>query len=142
MAIRLKYAREAASPEDGVRVLVDERWPSGVAKKSLKLRAWLPALAPSDPLRRWFVERPTQRPVFRRRYLAELRDTKALDGLSELQGIAMSEPTVTLLTAGKDQEHSHAAILRDLLEGVRKPPTTSGPAWAASGGGIRARRNR
>ncbi len=41
---------------------------------------------------------------------------------------------MTLLTSAEDQEHSHAAILRDLLGGVKKPPSTSGPARAASAG--------
>jgi hypothetical protein len=49
---------------------------------------------------------------------------------------------VTLLTEAKDQERSHAAILRDLLDGVKKPPSATGPARAASAGRIRARRPR
>lgn len=142
MAILLKHAREAASVDDGARVLVDRRRPAGVARETLELRAWLPALAPSDELRRWFVEAPKQWPFFRRRYLAELCDQKATDALSELHVVAGSEPNTTLLTAAKELEHSHAAILRDLLEGVKKPPATSGPSRAASGGRIRARRNR
>jgi uncharacterized protein YeaO (DUF488 family) len=142
MTIRLKHAREAASVEDGARVLVDRRKPVAVPKESLELRAWLPVLAPSDELRRWFKERPRQWPLFRRRYLVELRDQKTAEALGALHGIAGSEPNMTLLTAAKDPERSHAAILRDLLEGAKKPPATSGAARAASGGGIRARRNR
>ena len=156
MSILLKRAREAASPEDGARVLVDRRRPRGLgkavakkdvaedaAKEALELRAWLPGLGPSDELQRWFDERPRQWPIFRRRYLAELCEAVAEEALSELHAIAASEPTVTLLTSAKDQERSHAAILRDLLDGVKKPPSTSGPARAAaSGGRIRARRPR
>jgi uncharacterized protein YeaO (DUF488 family) len=141
MAILLKQASEAASVEDGARVLVDRRRSSGAGEELPKLRAWFPALGPSEELGRWFAERPRQWPVFRRRYLAELRDQVASDGLGELEAIAESERTMTLLTAAKDQEHSHAAILRDLLEGVKKPPATSGPSRTASRGGIRARRN-
>lgn len=143
MAILLKSVREAASSEDGARVLVDRRRPVRVAKEALELRAWLPGLAPSAELRRWFEERPSQWPQYRRRYLAELCTEKASDALSELYAIAAGETTITLLTSAKDQERSHAAILRDLLQGVKKPPSTSGPTRAASGGGrIRARRNR
>jgi uncharacterized protein YeaO (DUF488 family) len=142
MAILLKCAHEAALREDGARVLVDRREPRGVAKESLELRSWLPMLGPSDPLERWLMDRPSQWPVFRRRYLAELCDQKAVDALVELEAIATSEQSITLLTAAQDPEHSHAAVLRDLLEGVKKPPATSGPAWAIAGGRIRARRNR
>ncbi len=146
MTILLKRASEAASPEDGARVLVERRQPRGVAKdeaeEALHLRAWLPVLGPSEELRHWFNERPRQWPIFRRRYLDELCNGEAEESLIELHAIAASEPTVTLLTSDKDQEHSHAVILRDLLGGVKKPPSTSGPTRAASGGRIRARRPR
>jgi len=142
MAILLKRTREAASPEDGARVLVERRRPRGIAEEALQLSAWIPVLAPSDPLRRWFATRPLQWPIFRRRYLAELGSEEAADGLSELHLMAGSEQTLTLLVSAQEQERSHAAILRDLLEGVRKPPSTSGPARAASRGRVRARRKR
>lgn len=142
MAILLKHAREDASSEDGARVLVDRRRPSSIDKERLALRAWLAALAPSDELRRWFAERPRQWPLFRRRYLADICEQRAVDALSELHVIANSEANTTLLTSTKDLERSHAAILRDLLEGVKKPPATSGPTRAASSGRARARRSR
>jgi uncharacterized protein YeaO (DUF488 family) len=142
MAILLKRTREAASPEDGARVLVERRRPRGIAEESLQLSAWLPVLAPSEALRRWFAARPLQWPIFRRRYLAELGSEAAADGLSELHAMAESEKTLTLLVSARHQERSHAAILRDLLEGARKPPSTSGPARAAAGASVRARRKR
>ncbi len=158
MSILLKRASEAASPEDGARVLVDRRRPRGAAKgatkdavkdvaqesakDAVKLQAWLPGLAPSEELRIWFHERPRQWPIFRRRYLGELCTEEAEAALSELHAIAASEPTVTLLTSAADKERSHAAILRDLLDGIKKPPSTSGPTRAAAGGRIRARRPR
>jgi len=142
MAIVLKYAREEAQSEDGARVLVDRRRPRGLDEQSLELRSWLPMLGPSEELRRWFDERPTQWQVFRRHYLAELCDKNAVEALNELEAIAASEKKMTLLTCSKDRERSHAAILRDLLEGVKKPPATSGPARAAAGGRMRARRPR
>jgi uncharacterized protein YeaO (DUF488 family) len=108
------------------------------------LRAWLPALAPSDELRRWFASRPTQWPTFRRDYLASLADPEQEAALGALETLVNSEALtkrpVTLLSAAADPDRSHAAILRDLLEGVRKPPATSGPTRAAAGARIRARR--
>ncbi|MGA3126780.1 MAG: DUF488 family protein [Candidatus Korobacteraceae bacterium] len=142
MAILLKRASEAASSRDGARVLVDRRRPRGVSEESLKLQAWLPVLGPSNELRRWFNQRPLQWPSFRRSYLAELATGETEDSLTQLHAIAASQRTVTLLTSAKDQKRSHAAILRDLLDGVKKPPSTSGSARAASSGRIRARRNR
>jgi uncharacterized protein YeaO (DUF488 family) len=144
MAILLKNVRLVPTGEDGVRVLVERRRPSGMKKDSPKLDAWLPALAPSDELQRWFNTRPSQWVPFRRDYLAELSGAEAEAALRELEAIVMAEAVggcaITLLTAAKDEERSHAAVLRDLLEGVRKPPATSGPARAAAGARVRARR--
>lgn len=141
MAVLLKRVHTPASPEDGERVLVDRQRPSRPGEEALKFRAWLPVLGPSEELRRWFATRPQRWPEFRRRYLAELRSESASQALIDLHAIAASEPTTTLLTAAEDQERSHAAILRDLLEGKKKPPATSGPSRAASGERNRVRRD-
>lgn len=142
MVILLKPVREAASPEDGARVLVDRRRPSRVTREALELRAWLPQLGPSQQLRSWFRARPVQWALFRRRYLAELCTGKAENALRALHMIAAQETTITLLSSAPDQERSHTAILRDLLQGGKKPPSSTGPAHAASSGRIRARRSR
>jgi len=142
MAILLKHVGDAASHEDGARVLVDRRQPRGAAKDTLQLRAWLPEIGPSIELQRWFAERPRQWAQFRRRYLLELRDEDAAEALSTLHVIAGRETTTTLLSSAKNQEQSHAAILRDLLGGVKKPPSTSGPTRDAGSGRVQARRPR
>jgi uncharacterized protein YeaO (DUF488 family) len=142
MGILIKCAREAASPEDGARVLVERQRPSGVSKDALELRAWLTVLAPSDPLRQWFDERPRQWLLFRRRYLAELCTEEAGAALSMLHAMAAREPTMTLLTLAEEPERSHGAILRDLLQGARKPPSSTGPSRMESGERVRARRRK
>jgi uncharacterized protein YeaO (DUF488 family) len=139
MRIRIKSARAAVSGEDGARVLVERRRPHGVNREALELRAWLAVLAPSDALRQWFDERPRQWLGFRRRYLAELCTEEAAAALSMLHEIADSVPVLTLLTRTGEQKQTHAAILRDLLNGARKPPTSTGPARMAAGGPMRAR---
>jgi uncharacterized protein YeaO (DUF488 family) len=52
MPIQLKHAREAASPLDGARVLVDRLWPRGQSKVHLALTDWRKDVAPSAELRR------------------------------------------------------------------------------------------
>jgi hypothetical protein len=37
---------------------------------------------------------------------------------------------VTLIYASKDVERNNAAALKELLEGIKKPPSSSGPARA------------
>ena len=140
MPVLIKCIREAALRRDGARVLVERRRPRGMEQNALKLRAWLAVLAPSDELRRWFDEHPHQWLRFRRRYLAELCTEEASAALSMLHDIADSSQTLTLLTRSGEQERGHATILRDLLDGVRKPPSSTGPARVAVGGPVRARR--
>jgi uncharacterized protein YeaO (DUF488 family) len=50
--IQLKRAHEPATPNDGIRVLVERLWPRGVKKTSLPLNGWLKEVAPSTSLRR------------------------------------------------------------------------------------------
>jgi len=56
--VRVKRVQQAASAGDGYRVLIDRLWPRGISKASAKLDKWLPDLAPSDELRRWYGHDP------------------------------------------------------------------------------------
>jgi uncharacterized protein YeaO (DUF488 family) len=139
MAILVKRAYEKPSPKDGVRVLVDRLWPRGISKSAAKLEKWLRDLAPSDALRRWYHGRDgADFAEFRKRYLAELCEPAATVALSELYDLAAHNHTVTLIYASKDEQQNNATVLRDLLSGMRKPPSSSGPAKAVASG----RRNR
>jgi uncharacterized protein YeaO (DUF488 family) len=142
MAINVKRAYEKPSTKDGARVLVDRLWPRGIKKSEARIQAWLRDLAPSDALRRWYHEQslPEFFPEFRRRYLNELSRPAASAALQDLYSLAGKHHTVTLIYASKNEEQNNATVLRDLLNGMRKPPTSSGPARAAAGGGKRSAR--
>jgi uncharacterized protein YeaO (DUF488 family) len=130
--ISLKRAYEQPSARDGVRVLVDRLWPRGLTKEKAEIDKWLRDLAPSDQLRRWFHARPTQWAAFRKRYLQELSRTASGAALQELYAVAYSAKKLTLVYASKNLEHNNAVVLKELLEGMRKPPSSSGPAGAAA----------
>lgn len=132
MNVALKRAYDRPSAADGARVLVDRLWPRGIKKESARLDAWLKDLAPSDELRKWFHERPTMRQQFRKRYLEELREPEASAALEQLYELVASRKKVTLIFASKNEEFNNAVVLKELLEGMRKPPHTTGPAAAAS----------
>ena len=132
MRVRLKRAYALPAKADGARVLVDRLWPRGVNKESAQLKVWLRDLAPSNELRTWFHERPTQWPTFRKRYLEELSEPVALKALEELHKIADDHATVTLVYASKNETHNNATVLKELLEGAKKPPTSSGPSKSAA----------
>ena len=131
MRIQLKRAYEAPAARDGRRILVDRLWPRGVKKETAALHAWLRDLAPSDALRQWFHQRPRRWMLFRKRYLKELTSPAAIAALEDLYAMVRRGRTVTLVYASKDQERNQAVILKELLEGMRKPPSTSGPLRAA-----------
>ena len=46
--------------------------------------------------------------------------------------MARENKTLTLLYAAKDEDHNNAVVLKELLEGMRKPPSSSGPARAVA----------
>jgi len=141
MRIRLKRVYDAPARGDGARILVDRLWPRGLARDSAALTEWMRDLAPSNELRRWFHAHPVQWPAFRKRYIAELAEPTASAALERLHEIATRRATVTLLFASRDVEHNNAVVLKDLLEGERKPPTGTGPVRAAAASGrVRAAR--
>jgi uncharacterized protein YeaO (DUF488 family) len=110
--IRIKRAYDPPSADDGLRILIDRLWPRGLTKSKLKLDAWPKQLSPSNELRKWYQHDPEKFAEFRKRYLAELKAQG--EGLDELRA-AVKGQTVTLLTATKELDLSHAMVLRDLL---------------------------
>jgi hypothetical protein len=68
--------------------------------------------------------------------LQELSDSRARAALDKLYDIER-RGKLTLLFASKNVDRNNAGVLRDLLEGARKPPTGTGPTAARA---MRARR--
>jgi uncharacterized protein YeaO (DUF488 family) len=135
MSVAIKRAYDPPSLSDGARVLVDRLWPRGVSKEAARLDHWLRDLAPSDALRKWYHARRLNWALFRKRYLQELHSPAATAALQELYELASRRRKVTLVYASTDNQRNNAVILKELLDGMRKPPTTSGPARAAAAGG-------
>jgi uncharacterized protein YeaO (DUF488 family) len=111
-AIRIKRAYDPPSSDDGLRILIDRLWPRGLSKDRLKIDAWVKHLSPSNELRKWYRHDPDKFDEFHRRYLAELKQQG--EGLDELRD-AVAGRIVTLLTATKELDLSHATVLRGLL---------------------------
>ena len=112
-SIRIKRVYDPAGEDDGLRILIDRLWPRGLAKSKLKLDAWPKHLSPSNALRKWYQHDPEKFAEFRKRYVAELKAQG--EGLGELRAVVKGQ-TVTLLTATKEIDLSHATVLRDLLD--------------------------
>ncbi len=126
MAVAVKRVYETPSSSDGVRVLVDRLWPRGLAKKDAAVKFWLRDLAPSNELRQWFHANPEAWRFFRKRYLKELVSAEGSAAVEKLYGLAKSGKKLTLLYASRNEEHNNAVVLKELLDGARKPPSSVG----------------
>lgn len=138
--VTVKRVYEKPARGDGYRVLVDRLWPRGLGKGQAALHSWLRDLAPSDKLRHWFHARPEHWLTFRKRYLKELSAPEAAEALDKLYDMARRKKNLTLLFASKNEQRNNAVVLKDLLEGMRKPPTGTGPGAARSARSRQAKR--
>lgn len=111
-AVALKRAREGASMDDGMRVLVDRLWPRGLAKEQLLMDLWLKEVAPSSALRRWYGHDPSRWAAFAQKYRAELAQRgdllHLLDDLRRRGGL-------TLLYDASEPLRNNAVVLREVL---------------------------
>lgn len=110
--LRIKRIYDEAEASDDYRVLVDRLWPRGFSKERASLDAWLPKLAPSAGLRKWFGHDPARWTEFRQRYRAELAKAPSL--VESIRRRALTE-RVTLLYAARDPVHNHAIVLRNFI---------------------------
>lgn len=118
-AIRLRRVHDPPHAGDGARVLVDRLWPRGLSRQAAALTVHVPAVAPSTALRRWYRHDPQRFDTFAKRYLHELAtDPDAAAAVETIVELAARD-RVTLLTATRDVDHSHARVLLDhLTEGA------------------------
>jgi uncharacterized protein YeaO (DUF488 family) len=126
MAVSVKRVYEPVTASDGVRVLVDRLWPRGLTKEDAALKFWLRELAPSDELRKWLHANPESWRMFRKRYLKELNGEQASAAVDKLHRLAEGKRQVTLLYASRNEEYNNATVLKELLEGMPKPPSSVG----------------
>jgi uncharacterized protein YeaO (DUF488 family) len=112
--VRIKRVYEAASKDDGARVLVDRVWPRGITKEDAALALWLKDIAPSTALRKWFGHDPARWDAFRERYRREL-DTNG-PAVGQLRELIHAGP-VTLLYGARDTAHNQAVALAEYIQG-------------------------
>jgi uncharacterized protein YeaO (DUF488 family) len=112
--VRVARAYDEPGPDDGARVLVDRLWPRGLAKATAALDEWCRLVAPSDELRRWYGHDPNLFGQFVDRYRAELADPERAAALAALRDLSRRR-TITLLTATKMLDVSHASVLAQVI---------------------------
>lgn len=115
--VRLKRVYDEPTARDGYRVLVDRIWPRGLSRERARTDEWLKEVAPSTQLRTWYGHEPARFEEFERRYRAELTAGEASLALSHLRRLVgdCGPDGLTVLTATKRYDISHAAVLVQLL---------------------------
>jgi uncharacterized protein YeaO (DUF488 family) len=112
--ILVKRATEGFSIDDGLRVLVDRRWPPGLSKDLVRIDLWLKEAGPSEALRRWCRDSGRWE-SFAERYRAEL--AQKADLLRLLDGLRRT-CRVTLVHGARDTARNNAVVLRDVIAGL------------------------
>ena len=112
--VRVARVYDSPGPDDGARVLVDRLWPRGLAKDAAALDDWCRQIAPSTQLRTWYAHDPARFDEFAVRYREELDEPDRAAALASLRE-RCGHQTVTLLTATKALDISHAAVLARVL---------------------------
>lgn len=112
--IKLKRVYEAFDSGDGFRVLADRLWPRGIKKEELHYDLWCKEITPSNQLRKWVHEAPSDRwQQFSEMYRKELDNSiTTKEFISQIK----QYNTVTLLYASKNADQNHAQILKAYLE--------------------------
>lgn len=115
--LKLKRVYEAASPDDGARILVDRLWPRGISKEKAQLTDWCKNIAPAAELRKWFGHDPEKFAEFQSRYVAELDANPDAGTFRARVSELLADSDVTLLFGAKDVAHNNAVVVKEWLEG-------------------------
>ena len=113
--------------KDGLRILAARGRGRGVARG--RFDVWMANLGPSEELRDAILAGRISWPEYRRRYLAELRESSAIDlrnkriknhgqkfTLRLLQHLARTQTITLLCHCAEDEPHCHRHLLKALLE--------------------------
>jgi uncharacterized protein YeaO (DUF488 family) len=121
MGIRIVRLGSPRAAGEGLRLGTVRRPPRGVRKAAWAERdffdAWLPELAPSEPLRAWARAHPMtpeRWATYQRRYRAEMKHPQARRLLTLLAALSHQ----TALSVGcycADEQRCHRTLLRELL---------------------------
>ena len=91
-------------------------------------------------MREWFHANPGEWRLFRKRYLKELFAPAAAAAVEKLYQLAKGKQTLTLLYGSRNQENNNAVVLKELLDGTPKPPSSVGRAAIGRGRMRKAKR--
>ncbi|MFA3791870.1 DUF488 domain-containing protein [Aliiglaciecola sp. SL4] len=115
MNIKIHRIYDSHSPK-GYRVLIDKLWPRGISKSGAALDDWWKDIAPDNDLRKWFNHDSKRWSDFRKKYLHQLSEKKALIK-EKLKVVDNTE--IILLYASKNARYTHARVLREYINRLK-----------------------
>ncbi len=110
--IKIKRIYDAATLDDGIRILVDRLWPRGLSKEKAKVDLWLKEIAPSNELRKWYAHDPKKWAEFKKKYFKDLDMKRELVNQIVQK---MNEGNVTLLYSSKEEKINNAVALKEYM---------------------------
>ncbi|WP_049723276.1 DUF488 domain-containing protein [Gilvimarinus polysaccharolyticus] len=110
--VAIKRLYDNASPQDGMRILVDRLWPRERKREDLNIDDWQQHAAPSNGLRQCWLRGELTPEAFSHAYRNELNNNP--DNLTLLLRHARNG-RLTLLSANRDPNQSPLPILRQYL---------------------------
>jgi uncharacterized protein YeaO (DUF488 family) len=119
VAIATKSVYESAEAGDGLRVLITQYWPRGVAKTAID--EYVRELAPSRLLLHAYRNAELDWPRYRHQYLIEMQRQSARREIHRLAKTARSG-RITLMCVCKYEDQCHRTLLRDLILGFDEDP--------------------
>lgn len=106
--IKIKNVYVKPDIHDGVRILVERKWPRGMRRSSQHVDMWLKKLGPSPELHKWFLHNKGKWSEYEKKYKKEMINSKPFKRLVD---IVLNTDTVTLLFITDNHEENDAAIV-------------------------------
>ncbi len=106
--IKIKNVYVKPGIYDGIRILVERRWPRGIRRSSQHVDIWLKKLGPSPELHKWFLHNEDSWSEYNKKYKKEITNSKAIEKLID---IVLSTDVVTLLFTKDNHEENDAAVV-------------------------------
>ena len=111
--IQIKRIYEEGSESDGYRILIDRLWPRGITKERVKVDLWSKDIAPSNDLRKWYLQNVEKVKQFQKKYIIELASKP--DSVNKIREKIQGKKNITLLYASKEPDPIHAKVLQEIL---------------------------
>jgi uncharacterized protein YeaO (DUF488 family) len=115
--LKTKRVYEAPEASDGIRILVDRIWPRGATKAEAKLKYWMPEIAPSSELRKWYSHEPRKWRDFKMKYFEELDSGEKQKAIKKIANMAKKKK-VTLIYSAKEERMNQAEAIRQYIDRI------------------------